>query len=1102
MTSGAIRTHTNRVAHGLRSRRAMLACTPSLLALIAASPADAHSTKRAQAKQEPQLAMAAVAATAAAMQPEGQAPQAPPPNVPEQAPDQSNTAQAIVVTGIRGSLQRDLNAKRAAPGVMDVISAEDIGKFPDPNVADALQRVPGVSIQRVGARGEASGITVRGFGGDFNDTLYDGRHVSTVALDARGNPSRAVDFTTVGADFIGQVNVLKTPDVELSTSAIGATINVLLPKPFDYSGLRVAAMAGGSLQSRDKHFRPRAGLLISDTFANGTLGILADATYTREDTKANHVFIPGWVGNNFAPCQTGPINLTCVPVSADQPGPNAPAWQQQAWADPNNRKTMLGWFPQQNGAEQVTTADERIDGRIALQWRPSDSVLLTLDDNFSRQKVTSNSYGYAAWFNGDDLRNVKFDSNGSVIDFNQFGTPMDFNANKTKAVNQRNQAGANLKWSATEHLKFEADASLDRSVFNPGKNGFNDSMDIGYGGYNNIPDPLVPGQNLNPLDPRCAALGAQFTSSGGCVTTILGAPTGVQITGPSSSDLPNIHDVGPANNPSQFLDTTQMGSHVIVRFRNYNTDLVKQAKFVGRWEADNFKLNFGAQYYDDKFHTENENTFTNGVFAGFAGYGTPSGRTGGLWPLPAGAFNGTISTSGFIPGYGNGALGPGFVVYSPYAIYDALEAAGYNTAPAFDPSSVLDVEEKTLALFMRANFDVDIAGMPFHFNAGLREESTHLKVSAIGQTITALSVDPGDPTLITPTFTNGAVSSKSNYSFLLPSVDMKLDVTPHLIFRLDASRTLTRPLLPNLKPTINYGSLRRGSLSGSGGNPDLKPYLSDNFDAGVEWYYAPNSYFAIDGFYKHLTNFIVGGVRQETFPGIIDPFTGQPAIFNITGQVNGPDADVHGLEIALQHVFGNSGFGFQANATLVSTNRKFPTKDVSGAAFAITGLANSANFVGFYDKHGLQARVAVNWRGSYLLGLGQGQGGTFGAEPVYVDKQLQVDASASYDVTRQFTVFGEVTNINNSNFSTHGRFTDQPLDIWNYGRRYTAGVRFHLSAAPPPPPPPPVVAPPPPPPAPPPATQTCADGTVILATDTCPAPPPPPPPPPPAPERG
>jgi TonB-dependent receptor len=287
-------------------------------------------------------------------------------------------------------------------------------------------------------------------------------------------------------------------------------------------------------------------------------------------------------------------------------------------------------------------------------------------------------------------------------------------------------------------------------------------------------------------------------------------------------------------------------------------------------------------------------------------------------------------------------------------------------------------------------------------------------------------------------------------------------------------------------------------LNGSGGNPFLQPYLADNFDAALEWYFAPNSYAAIDGFYKHITNFIVGGVHQQTFAGLIDPFTNQPAIFNITGQVNGPDADVRGLELALQYVFRNTGFGFQANATLVNTNRKFPTDDISGAAFAITGLANSANLVAFYDKRGFQVRAAVNYRGSYLLQLGQGQGGTFGAEPVYVDKQTTVDLSSSYDVTPQFTIFGEVTNLTNANYSTHGRFKDQPLDIWNYGRRYTAGVRFHLAptrAAPPPP----VTAPPPPPPV---ATQTCPDGSVVEATATCPAPPPPPPPPPPPAQSG
>ncbi len=979
----------------LLHRKWLAATATSVLAMAAATPAMAQGDTTKPASATPAPAAAKPDPAGAKSDPAGA---------------KSDASQpVIIVTGIRGSLQHDLNVKRNAVGVVDAITAEDIGKFPDPNVASAMQRIPGVTIQRSGPRGDANGVTVRGFGGDFNDTLVDGRHMSTAA------GGRAVDFTTVGADFIGQVNVLKTPDVELSTSAIGATINILLPKPFDHPGFRFAAFGGGTLQSRDKHIGPKGGLLVSDTFADGKFGILADVAYDREETRTNHVFIPGWVGNHFAPCQTGPINRTCIPTSDST---------SAAWADPNNRKTVLGWFPQQIGADQQTTKDSRVDGRIALQWRPSDSVLLTLDDNYSKETIHSTDYGYGAWFNGDDLRNVKYDSNGSVVDFNQFGTPMDFNANATRTVNERNQAGANLKWNATDNLSFEADGSLARAELNPGKSGYGDSMDIGYGGYN--PDPSGP-----------------FCSSGGCVNTILGANTGVQILGPSSDNLPVVHDVGPAGNTGQFLDTTQMGSHVIVRIDPYNTDLVKQAKLLGRWESDNFKLTFGGQYIDDKLHQESTNTFADGVFFSYTGYGPPSGRTTGLWPLPASAFTGSISTSGFIPGYNNNALAPGLLVYSPYAIYNALEAAGHNTAPGFDQGSVLNVEEKTLSFFLKANFVTDIAGMPFHFSAGLRDESTHLTVSAIGRALTGLTINTGDPTVLNTVFSDPEpITDKSFYTYLLPSMDMKLELTRTLDIRLDASRTLTRPQLGALKPTVSFASLRRGSLNGSGGNPTLKPYLADNFDAAVEWFYAPNSYVSIDGFYKHITNFIVGGVHQESFSGVIDPFTGQTAVFNINGQVNGPDADVRGLELAWQWVIGNTGFGFQANATLVNTNRKFPTDDISGSAFAITGLANSANLIGFYDKNGLQFRVAANWRDSYLLGLGQAQGGTFGAEPVYVDKQLQIDAQASYDITRQFTVYASVTNLNNSNYSTHGRFSDQPLDIYNYGRRYEAGIRF------------------------------------------------------------
>ena len=945
----------------------------------------------------------------------------------------STTDQDIIVTGIRGSLQRSLDVKREASGVVDVISAEDIGKFPDSNVASAMQRLPGVSIQRSGARGEATGVSIRGFGGDFVDTLYDGRHIST-ATGGRG-----VDFTTVGADFVGRLSVYKTPDVELSTSAIGGTIDIAYPKPFDRKGLHIAAMASGAIQSRDKGVTPTGGLLLSDTFADDTIGVLVDGAYTRHDTRANHVFIPGWIGQQgttagvttlgFYKCQ-----LTAVCTAADKT--NA------------NRTGTAAWAPQQQGAEQTFNQDERLDGRIALQWAPTDGLVLTVDDNFSRQTVHSNAYGYAAWFNGSDLRNVKLDSNGTAVDFSQFGTPMDFSANKSRNIFETNQFGANLKWDIAEGLRFELDGALARSTRNPGKNGYGDSMDIGYGGTN-----CAAGAPGTYSTEQCG------TDGGGnpiYSSTVLGANTGVKIVGDSANTLPQMHDVGPAGNISQFLDTSKIGSHVIVRGANYNTDTVKQIRGSLGWDKGGLKVKFGGQYIEDRLYGEGTSTFSNGVFASRSGYGTLSGRSGGssggISPLPASVYQGSVSTAGFIPGY-TGTLAPGFLVFDPYQVYKLLEASGGSVAPSYNAGSVFEVQEKTYAIFFKAAFDSEIAGMPFHFAAGVRDEGTHLSTMGLDRQLLGLARPAGDPTLIQPDPLLGPahdgfsavqpIIKYSNYNFLLPSLDAKLTIQPNLILRLDASRTLTRPPLGSLKPTINLGTLRVGSLSASGGNPDLKPYLSDNFDAGVEWYYGRNSYLAVNLYLKHITNFIVGGVTQQSINGVIDPSTNAVAIFNVNAQVNGPEATVKGVEVAVQHTFGDTGFGLQANATIPSTNRNYDPTNVRGGGFTITGLTKSANFVGFYDKHGIQARVSVNWRDEYLSGLGQGQGGAYGAEPVYVNSQLQVDASASYDINKMFTVFVEGSNLNDSTYSTHGRFKNQVLDVWSYGRRFTFGARFH-----------------------------------------------------------
>jgi iron complex outermembrane receptor protein len=932
------------------------------------------------------------------------------------SPDQT-AAEDIVVTGIRGSLQRNLDIKRDAVGVLDAISAEDIGKFPDSNVAASLQRLPGVSIQRDGARGEATGITVRGFGGDFNETLFDGRRVST----ATGG--RSVDFSTVGSDFVGQLNVMKTPDVSVGANSIGATVNILFPKPFDHPGLRLVGTASGSWQDGAKKVVPTGGVLFSDTFADDTFGILADVAYSRHDTQSNQAYINGFGFGYYAPCQlAGSTAATCAPTTALANAQNVPT-------APGNLANIRGAFEQQYGLNQVYTKDERIDGRLALQWHPSDAVMVTLDNNFSRQTINQDQFGFGIWFNQGSLRNVVLDKNGVPTNFTQAGTQTDFNATTNSNVLQTNQTGLNVKWDVSDNFSVEADGSYSKSWRNPDGRVNSMNGDVGYG----------------------------FG---------IGPSLGIVIAGDSKNSIPTLNNYGVNGDESRWADTSVIGSHVTVNTANKNTDVIKQGRLSGQWKQDDFSIKFGGSYLEDQFKLQTSDTFANNFWQAYSGYGPPSGGSTGVL-IPASLFTGRVSTANFLPGY-SGNLPSPLLKYSA-ADYQAYLTSlgnpqtknipgfnysdpqvGPNFTGTFDvklnPGSVQVITEKTWAAFVRASFETEVAGMKFNFNAGAREEVTHLTSNGIGQVPLTLTQGIGDPTLLSVGFSpQQPVSTKSSYAYFLPSIDMKLNITDKFDVRFDASRTLTRPNLSYLTPVLNVGNGQRlGAFTATGGNPNLRPYISDNFDLTAEWYYQRNSYFAVDLFIKNVSNFIVAGVTRQSINNVIDPTTGQPAQFAVSARVNGPDATVRGVELAWQQVFGNSGFGFNANATFVNTNKPYDPNDFSQSGFAVTGLANSANFVGFYDKHGFQARVAVNWRDDYLLQFGQAQNnGAFGAEPTFVNQSTQIDFSTSYDITKQFTVFGEALNLTNETYSTRGRYSNQLLSAYGYGRRITAGVRFH-----------------------------------------------------------
>lgn len=947
-------------------------------------------------------------------------------------------APEIVVTGIRGSLQKSLDIKKNSLGVVDAISAEDIGKFPDANLAEALQRIPGVSVSRgsssVGGlpttTGAATEITVRGFGPSFNETLYDGRKVATATSN------RAFDFSAVGSDFVGEVDILKTPDASLSDGAIGATINVKFPKPFDRPGLHFAASASATDATKQKTVTPNLGAVFSDTFANNTVGILLDFAYSNQKTKTNHINSQGWEGTCFTPfsaasgANPGTVNQFAANSSASAPNCTIPT-QPNGFPYPAGSKN--GWFIQDYGIYQEQDDDKRIDGRAVLQFRPTDNLEVTLNDDYSRDKIAQQQWGFSVWFNGGSLSNVTQNANGTATSFTQNNTPTDFQGQINGSLIESNETGVNLKWRVSDHFTVVADYDRSLSKLNPGGELSSIDVDVGYG-------PSAPG-GING--------------------------TNIGIAGVGVKALPYLTNYGPNGNAAQYINNGLIGSHVLPITTQQNRDEINQFNLSGEYKGDALRIKFGFDYSQDKKDLSEYDTFVNNDWQAYAGYGPASNNPGGV-ALNQSWFTNSFSTSNFVNGFANGGNLPAAVLkFDPLTVLNYLQSLGdphtktisgfnypaagqtyaYNGTftPALNAGSVQSIKETTYAFYANFSDKTTIGDLPLRINFGLRAEETDVTSVGLGQSVTSLTVQASDHTAFLVNYGSvSPVTAKSSYRNLLPNLDVSLDLTKNLKLRLDASRTLTRAPLNYLTPVSSVSQGQRvGSLVASGGNPSLKPYKADNLDLGLEWYYGKNSYVSLGAYFKEVSDFIIGGTVRTTINGVIDPTTGQLGQFSLTSQVNGPSASVYGLEAAIQHVFGNSGFGVQANATIVGTNRKYNPLDYTTSGFAVTGLANSANAVVFYEKAGFHARVALNWRDEYLDHFGQQQNNSaFGSEPTYVNANTQIDASTSYDVNKHISVYAEGQNLNNSTYSTHGRFKEQLLDAISYGPRFTVGARI------------------------------------------------------------
>ena len=295
----------------------------------------------------------------------------------------------IVVSGIRASLKASMDLKRDAQGVVDAISAEDIGKFPDTNLAESLQRITGVSIDR--NSGEGSKVTVRGFGPDFNLVLLNGRQMPASGLGSccEAPASRSFDFANLAAEGIAAVEVYKSGRASLPTGGIGSVINIRTPRPLDRPGFQGSFAVKGvydhTFEGTD--ITPEVSGIVSQTFADDKIGILLSGTYQKRKASLaqfNAGWREGYLGNEN--------NWGSLPVDAND-------WRGNFAQTKNRPNATTVYQVTQNAGYDFTDIErERINGQVVLQVKPTDTLSAVFDYTYSQNTIDARTNSIGVWF--------------------------------------------------------------------------------------------------------------------------------------------------------------------------------------------------------------------------------------------------------------------------------------------------------------------------------------------------------------------------------------------------------------------------------------------------------------------------------------------------------------------------------------------------------------------------------------------------------------------------------------------------------------------------------------------------------------------------------
>lgn len=934
---------------------------------------------------------------------------------------------AVVVTGIRASLESALNAKRQDKGIVDVIKAEDIAKFPDTNLAESLQRVPGVVIDR--DAGEGRNITVRGLGADFTRVRINGIEAlaTTGGTDSSGgaNRSRGFDFNVFAAELFNSLTVRKSNQADVDEGSLGATIDLQAARPFDLKGFVATGSVKAKYNDLSGQTDPRAAFLVSNTFANNTLGLLVSGAYSKRRVfeegfstvrRDNGASSGGWcapsgVANNPA----NSTATTCGPAAQGVARLPASTANTEAY---DLAKNAANFHPRLPRYGRLTHDQDRLGLTAAAQWRPGDSTLVSFDLLYSKLDATRQE---------DFLQAISFSRNAA-----QGGKP------QTSVLEAQYAPNGALLYGRYNGVDVRAESRFDElstTFTQPSltvEHDFSDSLraqlKIGRA-ESKFRNPVQTTTTLDALNVN----GYTLDFRGNDRLPVIGYPFDVtQADG--ALKLVGVPQVATGTQPNTIPNTTSSEIRIRPQGANNINDI---AQIDLNWDLlpNQLNLRAGVQHKRYQFETyESRRVNQNDtIFAPAIGSALTTALTGfgkGL-DLPAGT-----PTAWVIPDLK--------AIVAAYDIYCNCLKSGPAGGPGdFTLSSTTNgnargnnraVEETDQGGYLMAEFTQRPFGIRVDGNVGLRYVKTE-------QVATGYQSAGGGT----------EVTTVNRYSDTLPSLNLSATLAPDLLLRLAAAKAMARPQLGNLNPGGSIATT--GTLSITAGNPYLKPFRAKTFDSSLEWYHAKGAFIGLGLFQKNIDTYIQSlrtnvPFKDTGLPLSLLPsnFTGDE-VFQLTTPINTEGGKLQGFEINIQQPLSflpgwGKNLGLLLNYTHVKSQITYLVSP-SSASTIVDDLLNmspkSANATVYYDDGTFSARISMSKRSSFLTRVpGQNNNDVEGK-----NGSTNVDLSLSYKVSNNLDLTLEGVNLTNeANDQFISRARNSSVVYHVTGREFLLGARY------------------------------------------------------------